>query len=296
MTLSIIIVNFNTYRLTLNCLQSIYNQVDIDDFEVILVDNASIDNSVELIQQKYPQVKIIQNTKNYGFGKANNQGIKKASGSWLMLLNSDTILPQGTLVQLLTYIKDENNSVIGIKTLNKDDSIQPSAGFFPTLFRLFNQMFFIDDLPGIKKILKPYQQNNLAFYQRNQIVDWVMGSCMLIPKKYYELVGGFDEQIFMYGEEVDLCYRLQKKGLEIKYLTSPYIYHLKGASSKDGFNSAIIGEYKGLITFYRKHFPNKLSSLKFILWCGALLRAILFAMISPKKVDAYKKALKVIYL
>jgi len=293
--LSIIIVNFNTCKLTINCLESIFNQNYSKNIEIIVVDNASSDDSVKLIKESYPLVKIIENDENFGFGKANNQGVAQARGTWIMLLNSDTIIPKGTINNLITKLKDQKNEIIGIKLLNQNNTIQPSAGYFPSLLKIIMQMLFIDDLPLIKRIIKPYQQNTSSFYKDNHEVDWVTGACILMLKNNYDLVGGFDEKIFMYGEEVDLCYRLKQNGCRVKYWAEPFIYHLKGASSVDGFKAAIIGEFKGIITFYQKHYSQNLKILKIILGLGALLRVIVFGMISPNKVTVYKQALKIIY-
>ncbi|PIP52873.1 glycosyl transferase family 2 [Candidatus Beckwithbacteria bacterium CG23_combo_of_CG06-09_8_20_14_all_34_8] len=293
--LSIIIVNFNTYKLITNCLDSIINQNCSKNIEIIVVDNASSDDSVKLIKESYPLVKIIENNDNLGFGKANNQGVAQARGTWIMLLNSDTIIPKGTINDLITKLKDQKNEIIGIKLLNQNNTIQPSAGYFPSLSKIIMQMLFIDDLPLIKRIIKPYQQNTSSFYNDNHEVDWVTGACILMLKNNYDFVGGFDEKIFMYGEEVDLCYRLKQNGCGVKYWAEPFIYHLKGASSVDGFKAAIIGEFQGLITFYQKHYSQNLKILKIILGLGALLRVIVFGMISPNKVTVYKQALKIIY-
>jgi GT2 family glycosyltransferase len=284
--ISIIIVNFNTKKLLQNCLDSIYENLKIKDFEIIVVDNNSSDGSVQMLDKDFPNVKIIRNKKNIGFGAANNLGVKKALGDQILLLNSDTVLK----FPISNFQFSNNKEVVGFELLNPDGSIQPSAGYFPTLFRIFLQMFFIDDLPFVKKIIKPYQQNDLAFYKNKQDVDWVTGACILMPKKLFEQVDGFDEQIFMYGEEVDLCFRLKKNGSKIVFDPSVKIIHKKGASSPDGFLSSVVGEYKGLLTFYKKHFPDQLLQLKFILKIGALLRILLFAIISPSKVKAYKVA------
>jgi len=245
-----------------------------------------------MLKSKFNQVKLIANKENAGFGKANNQGAAKAKGDWVLLLNSDTVIKEGFFQGIASAIDQQKTGIYGFKLLNQDGSIQPSAGYFPSLGRIFTQMFFWDDLPLVKKIYRPYQQNDSSFYLKIQDVDWVTGACLLIPKKVFEQVNGFDEFIFMYGEEVDLCYRLKKNGLKVKYLPSPEIYNLKGASSTDGFRAAVVGEYRGLITFYQKHYPAQLFGLKIILALGALLRICLFAMIKPGKVIAYKQALK----
>ncbi len=294
MRLSIIIVSFNTRHLLSKCLQSLFSQIsNSNDIEVIIVDNASNDDTIEYLENKYPQVKIIRNTENVGFGKANNQGVAQAKGEWVLFLNSDTKFRDIILNEVLKECSN-HSKIYGIKLLNRDGTIQPSAGYFPTLARLAAQMLFIDDLPLIKRMYKPYQQNDINFYQKEQACDWVTGAFLLVSKQAFLSVNGYDESIFMYGEEIDLCYRLSKKGVTAKYNPSYSVFHLKGASSQDGFASAVVGEFKGLLTFYRKHDPKHVKLVKKVLWTGALLRILLFGMIRPKHVNAYRQTLKIL--
>jgi GT2 family glycosyltransferase len=297
MQLSIILVNFNTKNLLQQCLRSIYASKFLDEFEVIVVDNNSNDSSLDMVNNNFTQVKIIKNKKNVGFGRANNQGAKVAKGKWLLFLNSDTVVMPNALHLSLeaakTLTQNRNKPIVlGCKLLNRDHSTQPSAGYFPTLRRVVAQMFFIDDLPLINRFLKPYQQTNVRFYEKKHEVDWVTGAFLLLPKTIFQDVQGFDESIFMYGEEVDLCYRLKQRGAEVFYMPEPVVFHYKGASSRDGFAAAVAGEYKGLSTLYQKYFPSKLSFLNASLKVGALLRILVFGIIDQKKVAAYKKALK----
>lgn len=294
MQLSIIIVNFNTRDLIANCINSIHQTVEKVKFEIIVVDNNSSDKSVEYIKNQFPRTTIIRNNLNHGFGKANNQGAKIASGDFLLFLNSDTILKENSIDQIFKLSNFNSSTIYGCRLLNNDNSVQPSAGFIPTLPKIFTQMFFIDDIPFVNNLIKSYQQTNLSFYQKNQTVDWVTGAFLLISKKLFQDIKGFDENIFMYGEELDLCLRAQKNGAKIKFLTKPEIFHLKGASSKDGFQKAILGEYKGLIYIYKKHFPNKVTILKLLLKIGALLRILIFAIINPSKSKIYQKAYKLV--
>jgi GT2 family glycosyltransferase len=299
MQLSIIIVNYNTQTLLRQCLDSVYSQKVNFDFEVIVVDNNSKDNSLDMLNKYFTQVKIIQNKKNVGFGKANNQGAKLAKGEWLLFLNSDTQCQDGTIEKVMSKAlekasKNLGDIVLGCKLLNNDNSTQASAGFFPTLEKVALQMLFLDDLPFVKSIFKPYQQSQVQFYSKDQEVDWVTGAFLLLPNNLFQKVKGFDESIFMYGEEIDLCYRLKKEGARICYLASPALYHHKGGSSPDGFRSAVVGEYKGLVSFYKKHYPKKTIFLKIALFTGALLRRLVFGIIDQEKGVAYSDALKVL--
>ncbi|NMB57488.1 glycosyltransferase family 2 protein [Candidatus Beckwithbacteria bacterium] len=297
MLLSIIIVSYNTKKLLEDCLQSLFGFNQSRDFEVIVVDNASNDESIEMLKKKFKQVKIIENKQNLGFGKANNLGVCQAAGRYVLLLNSDTRFKDGVIDKIINerlHHQSLKNKVLGIKLINENGTIQPSVGFFPNFTRILMQMFFLDDLPLVKNFYRPYQQNNLAFYQTKQKPDWVTGAFFLISKDNFNKVQGFDEHIFMYGEEVDLCFRLQKVKVEVEFNPAWEIYHLKGKSSQDGFEAAVLGEYKGLVTFYEKHYSGKMNYLKFILKIGALIRILLFSFLNKEKAKVYQKAWKII--
>lgn len=310
LTLSIIIVSYNTKDLLKQCVDSIFIETKDTSYEIIVVDNGSSDGSLEIIKSYQVRgtncqgIKVIANKENVGFGAANNQGAKIAKGEYVLLLNSDCKLVDGTIDKLLlkALASLKNDKIVGCLLLNADNSLQPSAGFFPTLDRVFAQMFFIDDLPFVKNLIKPYQQNDLNFYKRSIddrkiiAVEWITGAFMLMKRGIFEKVNGFDENIFMYGEEVDLCYRLNKLfQIKCEVFTDIECFHYKGKSSRDGVKAAILGEYKGLKTIYQKHWPSQLGLLKLILFFGALLRILLFGIIAPSKSKIYIQALKKIF-
>ncbi|NMC36062.1 glycosyltransferase family 2 protein [Candidatus Beckwithbacteria bacterium] len=296
MKLSIIITSYNTKALLDTCLNSLYTYLPKIEFEVVVVDNASSDDSVAYVKKNFPKVTIIANKKNVGFGAANNQGVAKASGDLILLLNSDAYLIDNSLQTFLLKQSDKKenftNTIIGAQLLNSDQSIQASAGFAPTLIRVWLQMLFVDDLPIIDSLLKSYQESRASFYKKRRSVDWVTGAFMLMPKELFNNIGGFDESIFMYGEEVDLCFRAKKQNTNIIFDPNIKLVHAKGGSSQDGFAKAIQGEYQGLWHFYQKHFPKKRDSLAAALQWGALLRSVLFAIISPDKAKVYRALLE----
>ena len=196
MELSIIIISYNISELLQSCLKSIYKALSLDRLEdrseVIVVDNASIDNSVQVVKENFPKVRLVCNKKNLGFATANNQGIRKASGEYILLLNSDTKVVSDALIKLLETVKKERNvGVVGGKLLNADGSIQPSVGFFPNLTRVFLWMTFLDDIPFFTYFLKPYHVEGKKFYERPQQVDWVSGACMLIKQEVIRRSGLF---------------------------------------------------------------------------------------------------------
>lgn len=295
MNLSVIIVNWNTKKLLQNCLSSIYKFTKGINFEVIVVDNGSSDGSVNMLKDNYPQVKIIHNEDNRGYAKANNQGLKIAKGKYFLLLNSDTYLVENSLKK----IKDEadkypESGIISPLLLNKDKSIQQSVGFFPNLPQVFFWMMFIDDLP-FGSMLHPYHVDHDSFYKMQQEIDWGTGAALLVTKEVYKKVGGLDEAIFMYGEDVEWCFRVKKANFKVLFNPNTKIIHIGGGSAKQIRTSAFIGEFKGLIYFYKK---NKsalaLQILIALLKIGALLRIVLFTFTGRfKTAKAYVEVFKV---
>jgi len=290
---SIVIVSYNTKQDLSNCLGSIYKHTKNVDFEVIVVDNNSHDGSTTMITKKFPQVKLIKSGKNIGFGRANNLGASKAKGKYLLFLNPDTILSSNLIKQ--SYQIAERTDRLGafsIRLLFADKTIQPSGGYFPNLIRLFSWHTAIDELPIINKLIKPIHPP-VNFYQKTFEQDWITGAFMFTPKKVFTDLKGFDENIFMYGEDLELCYRLKKNGFKIVYFSSPSITHLQSKSSSSKF--AILSEIKGVKYFFKKHKPPWQQPLvNLIFKLGSLLRLLLFGIIlgDVSKKEIYQEALK----
>lgn len=295
--LSIVIVSFNTKNILRDCLLSLTSSLNsselIDAVEVIIVDNASYDGSYEMVKKEFSAVSLIRNKTNLGFGAANNIGVKRAKGRYILLLNSDTLLNENSISVPLEFIKSDNSiGAIGIKILNPNKTIQQSVGYFPNLPRVISWMLFFDDLPLYSAILPPYHVNSGPFYNQEHQVDWLTGAFILIRKDVFTKSGGFDEKMFMYVEEIDLFYRIKMKNMKILYTPSASVIHYKGASS-GGRSAGIIEEFKGLIYFYNKH-HSKFSSyiLRMVIYFGALLRILVFAIIG----DSEKKKSYIAYV
>lgn len=296
MELSVIIVNWNTKELLSNCLSSIFKYTTGIKFEVIVVDNGSTDGSDDLVKKKFPQVKLILNKDNCGFTKANNQGIKVAKGEYILLLNSDTYLTENSFKKLIDQAKSyQNLGALGPQLLNEDRSIQQSAGFFPYLPQVFYWMSFLDDLPG-STFLKPYHVDHDSFYKSDHQVDWVTAAAILVPREVINEIGELDEKIFMYGEEVDWCYRIKNAGYKIYFSPITKLIHLGRGSSQQISKSAILGEYTGIRYFYQKHKGLlSLQLLGILLKIGALARVVIFNILGRRQtakfyVEAFKLA------
>lgn len=195
----------------------------IQDTEIIVVDNGSEDGSVEMVEKF--KVELIKNKNNFGFAKANNQGIRIAKGEYILLLNSDTEVKPGCLEKLVEFAKEHSwAGVIGARLLNPDGSIQPSVYHFPTLLRAMKEYWL-----GQKGTCEKYAPKD----KRPVEVEAVVGAAMLIPKKVFDKVGLLDERYFMYFEDLDFCRRVKRAGLKVLYLPQAEIIHHHGASGKE---------------------------------------------------------------
>ncbi|HEY6435350.1 MAG TPA: glycosyltransferase family 2 protein, partial [Ignavibacteriaceae bacterium] len=233
MDLSIIIVNYNVKEFLQNLLHSIEKASSNILKEIIIIDNASDDGSVEVIKEKFPTVTLIENKINIGFGKANNQGLAIAKGNYILFINPDCIVSENTFDKMISFF--ESNSVCGLagcKILNSDGTLQLACRrSFPGPWTSFTKVTGLSNLFPKSKIFARY---NLTYLDENKTheVDAVSGSFMMIRKEVYGKTGGFDEQFFMYGEDLDLCYRVQKNGYKVYYMHETQIIHYKGESTK----------------------------------------------------------------
>lgn len=229
--------------------------------EVIVVDNGSKDDSVEMVKKLIKEnkvIKLIENQKNLGFARGNNVGIKAAQGKYILLLNSDTLLKDNAFCPMINFMeKNPEVSVLGPRLLNQDGTWQASAGRFPTL-PVVGIMLFKEHFGGSQYV----RTSPLKTCE----VDWVMGAALMTKRATFEKIGFLDENMFMYMEEVEWCYRVKKAGEKIFFSPKAEIIHLGQASSPTGRKDPILNIYKGLIYFYKKHqSPLKLAILRFLL-------------------------------
>lgn len=292
--LSIIIVNFNTKEITRECIESIIEKTSGLNYEIIVIDNASSDGSVQTLKdltKSLPNLRLILNKDNLGFGKGNNQGFKIAKGEFILLLNTDTKILDNVLGEMVIWMR--NHPKVGVSSCalkNKDGSVQGTGGYFPHLTKVFAWMFFLEDLPILDKLIKPFHpmHGQSPFYKGEGLFkielerDWLTGAFFLMRRKVYEQVGLIDKDYFMYTEEVDYCYRVKKLGWKVWYLPRWKIIHYGGASSTREF--PILSEYKGIKTFYRKHKPEwQTPLLRLFLKMGAFIRIFLFGALKGKE-------------
>ena len=297
--ISVIIVSYNTAELTLKSVRSAYDSSGFKpgEIEVIVVDNASTDDTVKRLGSELDNFRLIINSPNVGFGSANNQGASAARGKYLLFLNSDAFLEPGTLSSLVTTM-DTHKAVYSAAPQLRDvnGTIQPSAGYFPTPSRLLGWMLGLDKLPLVKPLFfsTPYHVFDLSWYTKAQSPDWLMGACIMFRKTEFWSVKGFDEQIFMYGEEVDLYLRLaQKLSKKVSFDPTVYATHLGRSSSTKAATNVLIEEIKGIEHIYARHYPSYRSFARLVIKLGVLLRIAIYSMIPSRAVSVleYKKLL-----
>ncbi len=227
MKVSVIIVNYNTKDLTKACIESVMNEGSKLDFEVIVVDNNSKDGSVKELKKlwrKYKNLKLIENKENSGFSKANNQGAREASGKYILLLNSDTVVKRFSFKKLIAFAeKKEDAGVVGARLLNPDGSLQASCFYFPTIKNAIREYWL-----GQEGLFEKYAPKG----NKPVEVEALVGAAFLITPKALQEVGLLDERYFMYFEDVDYCRRVWEKGLKVYYLPEVRVLHYHGESGK----------------------------------------------------------------
>ena len=276
--LSIVIVNWNTRDLLLRCLQAVYATVSAsfsNRSEVIVVDNASTDDSVVAVRADFPQVKLIVNQVNMGFAKANNQGIRASKGRYILLLNSDAFVHEGTLEKSIAAMDAcPDTGIAGCRLYYEDGSLQPSCFSFPTIQTEMFQMLWLDRLFPNSRIFGRFRMSYWDFDDVRE-VDSVLGAFMLLRKEALDQVGLMDESFFMYSEEIDLCYRMKQAGWKIRYFPEVSATHIWGGTSRQMPVQTFLNLYRSRIQFFRKHYGRLNTGLyKAVLYLGSLLRVI----------------------
>jgi GT2 family glycosyltransferase len=255
MTLSIVIVNYNVRFFLEQCLKSVFTALKGIEAEVFVVDNNSTDQSVAMVAQKFPAVKLIANPNNPGFAKANNQAIKKASGKYILLLNPDTVVQENTFSASLNFMKKNPQAGgLGIKMIDGTGQYLPeSKRGLPTPWVAFCKIAGLTRLFPKSRRLAHYYMGHLS-EKRNQKIEILAGAYMFMRKSALDKIGLLDEDYFMYGEDIDLSYRLLKGGYSNYYLADSEIIHYKGESTKKGSLNYVFVFYKAMVIFARKHF------------------------------------------
>lgn len=282
MKLSIIIVNYNTYTLTKHTIDSVLEKKLPFEYEIMLVDNASMDDSMVKLQEDYKDIiregllKVTLNDANLGFAKANNIGMRKSKGEYILLLNSDTYVVEDCLQQCMQYIERYNTEAaiqgeneckigaLGCKVILPDGTLDHACKRgFPTPRASLYYFLKLHKRDKVK-----YGLYDALHLGENEVgeVDCLMGAFMLMPRHVLDQVGLLDEDFFMYGEDIDLCYRIKEGGYKIMYYPEASIIHYKGGSSKKRRTKVIYDFHNAMWIFYKKHYIKTYS-----LWINSLV-------------------------
>jgi GT2 family glycosyltransferase len=273
--ISIVIVNYNVKDFLYKCLTSVRNASQKLSVETIVVDNDSKDGSLEFLQPKFPEVQFIALKENIGFGRANNLGFEKAKGKYILILNPDTILEESTLDVMKEYMdKNPDTGISGCKVLNDDGTFQLACRRgFPTPWAALTKLTGLQSLFPKSKLFAQYNQTYRSQDETYEI-DAVIGAFMFARRDVIERLNGFDPEFFMYGEDIDLCFRTKKLGYSVDYVHSTSIIHFKGESTKRSTINDVKHFYEAMKIFASKHYGKSSFFLTF-LKLGIFLRSII---------------------
>jgi len=259
--ISVIIVSFNTCNLLRRCLQTLLKKAGAVQFETIVVDNASKDDSADMVEREFPRVILVRSQTNLGFAAANNLAFQQATGEFIVLLNSDAFLTEEALSQSLQFMQENPNvGVGGARLIGRDNSWQPSARMFPSLLNHFLTLsglaYKYPKSRFFGRFDRTWANPNVAAE-----VDWVPGAYSIIRHKVLKQINYFDEKFFLYYEEVDLCRRIQQANYSIWYLSDVVVVHIGGESSKtlslgmsDSGSQISLWQMRSALIFYYKHY------------------------------------------
>ncbi len=280
MKLSVIIVNYNVKHFLEQCLNSVFESARHCETEIFVVDNNSVDGSCSMVKSKFPEVKLIENKVNYGFAYANNQAIKISTGDYVLLLNPDTVIEEKTFASVCEFMDNHNDAGgLGVKMIDGKARFLPeSKRGLPTPEVAFYKIF------GLSKIFPKsakFGQYHLSYLDKEKIhqVDILSGAFMLLRKETLNKTGLLDETFFMYGEDIDMSYRITLEGYKNYYFPNTTIIHYKGESTKKGSINYVLVFYNAMIIFAKKHFSKKnagalIALIKLAIYLRALLAII----------------------
>ena len=282
LTISVIIVNYNSRLLLEKCLHSVENAAKDILHEIIVVDNQSSDGSCDYLSYLFPHIKIIFNDKNLGFAKACNQGLKIAAGSNVLFLNPDTLLKENSISDCLSFLeKNSDAGAVGVRMLdNAGNFLKESKRGMPTPAASFYKLFGLSSLFPRSAIFAKYYMGHLA-EEENNSVEVLSGAFMMIKKEVLEKTGGFDESFFMYGEDIDLSIRISNAGYKNYYLGTTSIIHKKGGSTHYDYNH-LQHFYGAMVLFVKKYYTgSRLSFIRRLLLAGIWLRKFIAIVVLP---------------
>ncbi len=275
MDLSIIIVNYNTKLLIEQCLHSIKKADRNLDCEIIVIDNNSTDGSKEYLSQKFPEIKYVFNNDNLGFARACNQGFKISSGNYILFLNPDTIIPETCLNDCIQFFEIHSDTgALGVRMVNGNGKfLKESKRGTPSPAASFYKLFGLAAIFPTSKMFAKYYHGDLSETENNP-VEVLSGAFMMVKREVFEKLNGFDEDFFMYGEDIDLSVRVRQSGYQNYYLGKIEIIHLKGGSTIHD-RKYVEDFYSAMTLFVKKHYAHKSAAWTFFLNAGIAFRKLL---------------------
>lgn len=289
MLLSIVIVNYNNLELLKRCIFSVLNNITFTDYEIIVVDNASTDKSDIIIGEKFPSVTVIKNRKNMGFAYANNQGIRKSSGRFIFLLNSDTELTTASIEVPMTFlINNQSVGIVACSLYNPDGTQQNTARAFPTPINAFwGRRSILTKLFPKTKFVNQYFISLPAGNKKPYEVDWISGAFFMFKKEVVDTIGLLDEKYFFYWEDVDYCFRAKAQGWKVYCTPDAFIYHYEGSTRGKVnllFKNVLSYHfYRGAYRFYTKHYAGCYNPMRYIAFLGLLLKYLFEVILNTFK-------------
>jgi GT2 family glycosyltransferase len=280
MKLSVIIVNYNVQYFLEQCLHSVFHATKNIETEVFVMDNNSVDGSTAMVKSKFPQVKLIESKVNTGFSKGNNIAIKESSGEYVLLLNPDTLVEEDTFEKVVEFMDNHpEGGGLGVKMVDGKGIFLPeSKRSLPTPLVAFYKIFGLSNLFPKSKRFGRYHLGHLST-DKNHEVEILSGAFMMLRKSVLDDIGLLDERFFMYGEDVDLSYRIIKSGHKNYYFSDTRIIHYKGESTKKSSVNYVFIFYNAMIIFAKKHFNNKNAAIfSFLIKIAIYLRASIAIM------------------
>ena len=299
MLISVILVSYNTAAMTCQAIETLLQSKCSFDLQLIVIDNASRDNSIQMIQQAFPQITLIENKTNVGFGRANNQAIPLLKGDYVLLLNTDAFVAPDTLGKTVAFMQTHPDvGILGVKLVGRNGDLQPSCRYFPTVLNLFLQRAGLDRrFPDVK-----YVDDMDWDHATPRLCDWVPGCYYLIRKEVIEQVGLFDPRYFLYNEEVDHCKTAKNAGWQVMFFPETEVVHIGGESAKsDGAISQVSRQLVALqveseLLYFRKHYGLLSVMTHLLLQIMADFILMLKSLVKLKPISVYGQYMQHVYL
>ena len=282
--ISIIVVSWNCWTYLDNCLKALLDQVTRCATRIVVVDNGSTDGTPALLKARYPSVTLIENRENLGFAAANNQGLRIFRSHYVILLNPDTVVHQGAIDTLFTFLQEHRDAwAVGPALLNGDGTRQESGVRFPSTWNILCETFFLDRLFPKSRIFGRHKEL-FEDTSKPRAVDYVQGACLMVLCEAIEKVGALDEQFFMYFEETDWCYRMTQAGGRVYCCPDAKVVHYGGGEMGHYDERRILHYHRSLLLFYRKHYSSvDLLGVRCVLILRSVVRILVWTIVGVVK-------------